>query len=118
MAVVCLCIRRHRNLGQHGDSFGFVNSKRSAYATTYCPVLFIMIPLTLGLVHYHPEPIEDCPCFEDAIAMLSVILGIFIGHWYAANHYAGVYPADLRDLWTFGPWFGIFWALSRIIGGE
>ncbi|WWC91291.1 uncharacterized protein L201_006234 [Kwoniella dendrophila CBS 6074] len=43
----------------------------------------ISIPLTLGMVHYHPEPLDDCPCFEDAIAVLAVILGSFLGHWWS-----------------------------------
>ncbi|KAK4687514.1 hypothetical protein P7C73_g2591, partial [Tremellales sp. Uapishka_1] len=29
------------------------------------------------------KPVDDCPCFEDAIAILSVILGSFLGHWHS-----------------------------------
>lgn len=49
-------------------------------------VPIIAIPLTLALVHYHPEPVDDCPCFEDAIAILAVFLGSYLGHWYHVNH--------------------------------
>lgn len=44
-----------------------------------------MLPLTLAAVHYHPQPVDDCPCFEDAIAVLAVVLGTFMGHWYWAR---------------------------------
>lgn len=40
-----------------------------------------MLPLALAAVHYHPEPVDDCPCFEDSIAVLAVILGVSTGHW-------------------------------------
>lgn len=41
-----------------------------------------IIPLALGLVFIHPEPVDDCPCFEDAIAFVAVAAGIAIGRWY------------------------------------
>jgi len=37
------------------------------------------------MVHFHPEPVDDCPCFEDAIAVLSVVLGSYLGHWYSIS---------------------------------
>jgi dihydrosphingosine 1-phosphate phosphatase len=30
----------------------------------------------LLLINQHPSPIDDCPCFEDSVAFMSVILGI------------------------------------------
>ena len=37
------------------------------------------ISLTAGImVHRHPQPAEDCPCFEEAIAFLSVVAEILI----------------------------------------
>ena len=44
-------------------------------------VPFILIPLCLLAVHHHPQPVDDCPCFEDSIAILSVMLGVFISRW-------------------------------------
>jgi len=41
----------------------------------------ILIPLCLLAVHKHPQPVDDCPCFEDAIAILSVVLGAYLSHW-------------------------------------
>jgi hypothetical protein len=28
----------------------------------------------------------DCPCFEDAIAFLSVMLGSFLSHWFNSHY--------------------------------
>jgi hypothetical protein len=44
-------------------------------------VPLILIPLTLLAVHKHPQPVDDCPCFEDAIAIMSVLMGVFLSHW-------------------------------------
>ncbi|KAJ7473089.1 hypothetical protein B0H11DRAFT_2430367 [Mycena galericulata] len=39
-----------------------------------------LIPLALLAVN-HPQPVDDCPCFEDAIAVGSVVLGMLVGRW-------------------------------------
>jgi hypothetical protein len=44
-------------------------------------VPLILIPMCLLLVHHHPQPVDDCPCFEDSIAILSVVLGVFVSRW-------------------------------------
>ena len=46
-------------------------------------VPLVLIPLTLWAVHQHPQPVDDCPCFEDAIAFMSVLMGAFVGRWGA-----------------------------------
>ncbi|KAF8631391.1 hypothetical protein AX15_002422 [Amanita polypyramis BW_CC] len=40
-----------------------------------------LIPPALLAVNQHPQPVDDCPCFEDAIAFGSVVLGILVGKW-------------------------------------
>jgi len=39
--------------------------------------------ICLLLVNIFPSPVDDCPCFEDAIAFISVILGIITSFWYS-----------------------------------
>ncbi|KAM5541821.1 hypothetical protein V8D89_004550 [Ganoderma adspersum] len=46
----------------------------------------VIVPLCLYLVHRHPQPVDDCPCFEDAIAFVSVVMGMFVARWYM-EHY-------------------------------
>jgi hypothetical protein len=74
---------------QSGQWIGNVVSFVLAGNLTY----FVLVPLTsipvcLLLVHYHPQPVDDCPCFEDAIAFVSVILGIVLCRWHVV--YSGV----------------------------
>ncbi|KAF8632892.1 hypothetical protein AX17_004738 [Amanita inopinata Kibby_2008] len=40
-----------------------------------------LVPLCLLAVNQHPQPVDDCPCFEDAIAFGSVVLGALVGKW-------------------------------------
>ena len=54
-----------------------------------------MTLLTLLLVNQHPSPVDDCPCFEDAIAFISVIGGIVTSFWYSKR-----VPALNADLFT------------------
>lgn len=53
-------------------------------------VPLILVPLCLFAVHVHPQPVDDCPCFEDAIAMLSVILGCLVSRWAMCYSQTGV----------------------------
>lgn len=61
--------------GEHIEHF-IVN------ANWLLPVCTILASLLL--VNQHPQPIDDCPCFEDAIACLAVLLGVTISRWHAA----------------------------------
>jgi dihydrosphingosine 1-phosphate phosphatase len=50
------------------------------YSGSY-QVPLVVISVTLFLVSVHPEPVDDCPCFEDAIASLAVSMGLIVGAW-------------------------------------
>ena len=45
-----------------------------------------MVPLALLLVTLAPQPVDPCPCFEDAVAIISVILGCYLGFWHLSSH--------------------------------
>ena len=92
---------------------------------TYFAVPYIVTPVCLLLVHFHPQPVDDCPCFEDAIAFVSVILGGFVARWHTA--YAGidrqllqaVMPGGQGDVWTLAEklrWFSF--AGAKVIMGS
>ncbi|KAJ7512357.1 sphingosine-1-phosphate phosphatase [Mycena galericulata] len=51
-----------------------------------------LIPLALLAVNQHPQPVDDCPCFEDAIAVGSVVLGMLVGRWGAVR-WGGYVPS-------------------------
>lgn len=43
----------------------------------------LVIPLViLVLIRIHPEPADDCPCFDDSVAFAGVTLGVDVGSWY------------------------------------
>lgn len=45
----------------------------------YCTIApLIVIGLGLLAVNQHPQPVDDCPCFEDAIAFVSVMVGLLL----------------------------------------
>ena len=49
--------------------------------------------IILVLVRIHPEPADDCPCFDDSVAFAGVIIGCQIGAWhYAGTGFAWDYP--------------------------
>jgi len=48
-------------------------------------VPLVVIPLGLILVNQHAEPVDDCPCFEDAIAFIAVVMGCGLGKWHGYN---------------------------------
>ncbi|KAJ7216737.1 PAP2 superfamily-domain-containing protein [Mycena haematopus] len=89
-------------------------------------VPFTLIPLALLAVNQHPQPVDDCPCFEDAIALGSVVLGMFVGRWGAVRWAAHVPGAGVMmpgsgwvltaDGWTAveREWsdVGIWWAAA------
>jgi dihydrosphingosine 1-phosphate phosphatase len=41
--------------------------------------------IVLVLVRIHPEPADDCPCFDDSVAFAGVVMGAQLGAWHYAN---------------------------------
>lgn len=48
------------------------------------PTVFAVI-IALA-IRFHPEPADNCPCFDDSVAFLGVVMGIGAGVWH---HSAG-----------------------------
>lgn len=81
-----------------------------------------VVPLCLLCVHRHPEPVDDCPCFEDAIAFMSVVMGEFLTRWYMSQHgydhrffvrtMPGKFNGTLPEMWT---WWSI--AVAKLVVG-
>lgn len=57
-----------------------------------------LAPATLALIiivliRIHPEPADDCPCFDDSVAFAGTMIGIEIGGWhYASSNWAWDIP--------------------------
>ena len=82
----------------------------------------VIVPLCLYLVHRHPQPVDDCPCFEDAIAFMAVVMGEFLTRWYMTQHgydhrffkrvMAGRPFGTVPEMWT---WWSI--AAAKMVVG-
>lgn len=54
---------------------------------------FIVVLIILVLVRIHPEPADDCPCFDDSVAFAGVMIGVELGNvHYAQSGLAWDYP--------------------------
>lgn len=42
---------------------------------------FLTVVVIIILVRIHPEPADDCPCFDDSVAFAGVVMGVEIGTW-------------------------------------
>lgn len=85
----------------------------------------ILIPICTTLVNYfliyiHVSPVDDCPCYDDSVAFIGVIMGLEISHWgyiktsYSLDHTYGVDPLDIPFSFAHS---GILKVLLRIFVG-
>ncbi|KZT61729.1 acid phosphatase/Vanadium-dependent haloperoxidase [Calocera cornea HHB12733] len=49
----------------------------------FVPIVTVLLGLLL--INQHPEPVDDCPCFEDSIAFVSVVMGTTLGRWHGSQ---------------------------------
>jgi hypothetical protein len=47
--------------------------------------VFLIVLIALVLVRIHPEPADDCPCFDDSVAFAGVFMGAQLGTWHYAR---------------------------------
>ncbi|KAK4034720.1 PAP2 superfamily-domain-containing protein [Parachaetomium inaequale] len=86
------------------------------YSSAYLAPLIIAL-LIIVLVRVHPEPADDCPCFDDSVAFAGVMIGLECGTWRFARYsrFAAVYngPDATFDLAALG------WrrAVARLVFG-
>jgi hypothetical protein len=54
-------------------------------------------------VRFHPEPADNCPCFDDSVAFLGVVMGIGLGTWHDAMREAarGMTEPTLTAMYNF-----------------
>lgn len=60
--------------------------------STSCTALWI-IPIVLIMIRVHPEPADDCPCFDDGVAFLGVVAGSVVGEWHFVSTRFSQQPA-------------------------
>ncbi|KAF2482966.1 phosphatidic acid phosphatase type 2/haloperoxidase [Neohortaea acidophila] len=71
-------------------------------------------------VRFHPEPADNCPCFDDSVAFLGVLMGTSIGTWHLAKSQglsgSSVPLQSLAPLYEYAN-TDIFKAAARLVGG-
>ncbi|KAK4189815.1 PAP2 superfamily-domain-containing protein [Podospora australis] len=86
------------------------------YSSTYLAPLTIALIIVV-LVRVHPEPADDCPCFDDSVAFAGVMIGLECGMWRFArfSKYASIYngPNATFSLAAMG-WT---WSIVRVVFG-
>lgn len=63
--------------GSSWDDF-FIFNNNCGLATPLVVLIFYLL-----LIHVHFEPIDDCPCFDDSVAFIGVLIGLDLSHWLA-----------------------------------
>ncbi|KAF3401123.1 hypothetical protein DPV78_005826 [Talaromyces pinophilus] len=43
--------------------------------------VFLLILVVLVLIRIHPEPADDCPCFDDSVSFAAVFIGCQVAAW-------------------------------------
>lgn len=69
-------------------SFGVVVDKWLLESHNDSTLGLILTPIVIVsffvlLIHVHVEPVDDCPCFDDSVAFLGVLIGLELSHWLA-----------------------------------
>ncbi|EPE07579.1 long-chain base protein 3 [Ophiostoma piceae UAMH 11346] len=54
--------------------------QQSSWSAPLTAALIIIV-----LVRIHPEPADDCPCFDDSVAFAGVMIGLEIGTWHISR---------------------------------
>ncbi len=52
----------------------------------------VFVPIGMSLFYYsliwfHPRPLDPCPCFEDGVSFIGVLIGLDFVHWLFANYF-------------------------------
>ena len=53
--------------------------------STGLKTVIIVVLIIFVLIRIHPEPADDCPCFDDSVAFAGVLIGIEYGNWHFAK---------------------------------
>lgn len=95
----------------YGDAFD-----EFVFTGTIWRMLGIVVVILI-LVRIHPEPADDCPCFDDSVAFAAVMIGVQFGNWHFAqtglawdSDFPATVPFDLERI-------GWLKAILRIVVG-
>ncbi|KAI0518152.1 PAP2-domain-containing protein [Xylaria bambusicola] len=61
-------------------------------------MMFAAVLAIIVLVRVHPEPADDCPCFDDSVCFAGVMIGLEVGTWHFGQSPFATIPFDLHAL--------------------
>lgn len=65
---------------------------RYLHSSTWVAPMTVALAI-ICLIRIHPEPADDCPCFDDSVSFAGVMIGIELGGWhYATGNWAWDIP--------------------------
>lgn len=64
------------------------------------------------LIRIHPEPADDCPCFDDSVAFAGVVIGLEAGTWTAGRSFLAYAVASMGAL----PYTWLVVAARMVVG--
>lgn len=111
IGVSLFCFRYY--FGQIWDSCLFATN---AVGKVAAPVLFLL--MYLMLINTHSEPVDDCPCFDDTVAFIGVLIGLDFSHWLCFHTgYLTNRSGDPLSIYFDYERLGIFNAVARVVLG-
>lgn len=92
--------------------YGWPIVEAYVHASGWGAILLLMLVIIV-LIRIHPEPADDCPCFDDSVSFAGVLMGLEAATWHlgrSAQHAHTLWPFDLAAL-------GWQVAAARIVAG-
>lgn len=77
----------------------------------------IVIVVLMLAVRFHPEPADNCPCYDDSVSFAGVMAGIEVGHWhFAQTSYAAPNSPPSTVFFSMAQ-LGLTKTIVRVVGG-
>lgn len=77
----------------------------------------LVLAVLVLAVRFHPEPADNCPCFDDSVSFTGVVMGVEIGSWDFARRVAPTSAADAFDVMYACANEDVVKATTRVVGG-
>jgi hypothetical protein len=81
--------------------------------------ILIVIGVNYSLIYFHVSPVDDCPCYDDSVAFIGVIMGLEVSQWLFCRSLLRADLTNSLDLdipYTFKE-IGIVKSIIRVIVG-
>ena len=66
--------------------FAYENTFDDSLVSANGSHLLLLILAVVVSVRIHPEPADDCPCFDDSVAFAGVLIGTEVAYWHCAKN--------------------------------